>query len=409
MIPTLALAALMDAGAASAVVRTPSPSPLQQRIDQVIDRALHEKRIVGAVVLVALHGQLVYHRAAGYADRETRTPMREDTVFRLSSVTKPIVAVAFMRLVEQGRVKLDDPVTRWLPDFTPSLPDGSKPIITLGELLNHSAGLGYGFLEPVDGPYHQLGISDGIDQSGISLDENLRRLAKAPLYFKPGSEWRYSLGIDVIGAVIERVTHQSLPHAVAELVTKPLGMRDTAFIAHDPSRLATPYAEGKPEPVRMTDNMEVPLPEELGGHSVRFAPSRALDASAYPSGGAGMVGTASDVLHLLETVRQGGGKLLSRATIAEMAAPSVGEQAQTAGPGWGYGYGWAVLVDPSQAQTPQGRGTLQWGGVYGHNWFIDPTHELSVVLLTDTAYEGMVGPLTVELRDAVYGHSTHTP
>jgi CubicO group peptidase (beta-lactamase class C family) len=374
---------------------------LRTHVDQVLRRALAEQRIVGAVVLVSQHGQLIYQHAAGLADREAGTPMRADNLFRLSSVTKPIVVAAAMRLAEQGRMQLDDPVTRWLPYFTPRLPDGQTPTITLRQLLDHTSGLGYAFQEDSHGVYHQLGISDGLDHSGISLEQNLHRLARAPLYFEPGTSWRYSLGIDVIGAVIERVTGKPLSKAVDELVTAPLGMHDSGFVAPDTRRLAVPYAEGKPAPLRMTDNMEVPLPAEIG-FNVCFAPSRALDPSAYPSGGAGMVGTAPDVLKLLETIRQGGGRLLTKDSTAQMMAAQVGEQAQTQGPGWGFGYGWAVLVDPALAQTPQSKGTVQWGGVYGHNWFVDPARELSVVMLTDTAYEGMVGPLTTELRDAIY-------
>lgn len=396
---TLALAGMMVLGVAAGTMD--SREAMQSRVDTVLDRAVAEHRVVGAVVLISRDGHLIYHRAAGLADRETGKPMREDTVFRLSSVTKPIVATAAMRLVELGRMHLDDPVTRWLPYFTPSLPNGDTPRITLRQLLDHTSGLGYAFQETDDGVYHRLGISDGLDDSGISLEENLHRLARAPLYFKPGSHWRYSLGLDVIGAVIERVTGKPLAQAVAELVTSPLNMRDSTFVVRDASRLAVPYADGKPVPVRMTDNMEVPLPREIG-FNVRFAPSRALSAGAYSSGGAGMQGTAADVLKLLETIRIGGGAILSKDSVAQMTAAQVGDDAQTQGPGWGFGYCGAVLVDPVQAQTRQTKGTLQWGGVYGHQWFIDPAGHLSVVMLTDTAYEGMIGPLTIELRDAIY-------
>lgn len=371
------------------------------QIDQAIDHALAEHRLVGAVVLVAEHGHLVYRRAAGFADREAGLPMRENSVFRLASVTKPIIAAAVMRLVEQGRLALDAPVTRWLPYFTPRLPDGRTPTITLHHLLAHSAGLGYGFCETEDGVYHRLGISDGLDSPGITLQENLRRLAAAPLYFEPGSAWLYSLAYDVLGAVIEQATGQTLPQAVAALVTEPLQMRDTAFVAREPSRLAVPYADGSPAPQRMTATTAVPLtgtPDNI----VHFAPHRALDAEAYPSGGAGMVGTAGDVLRLLEAVRRNDAGLLSAASRARIASLQAGAEARTQGPGWGFGYGGAVLADPAAAHTPQSPGTLQWGGVYGHHWFVDPARGLSVVALTNTTFEGMWGRFTTALRDAVY-------
>lgn len=375
---------------------------LRRRLDTVLDIALQEKRIIGAVVMVACDGELVYQGAAGYAERETQTTMRPDHLFRLASVTKPIVTVAALRLIDEQRLALHDPVTRWLPDFRPTLPNGHEPVITLHHLLTHTAGLSYGFAEADDSSYHRLGISDGLDDVEFDLDENLRRLAKTPLVHAPGEKWRYSLAIDVLGAVIERTTGEPLPVAVSRLVTQPLGMSDTAFHAHSPERLATAYANADPEPVRILDGMRVPLPEEIG-IAVRFVPRRALNAQAYPSGGAGMVGTAADILKLLEMIRRKGAPLLSTSMVNSMHTDYVGAEAQAHGPGWGFGYGGAVLANPMLAATPQSKGTLQWGGVYGNWWFVDPTRALSVVLLTNTAYEGMCGALTGQVRDAVYG------
>ncbi len=391
--------ALVLAAPQAAVLAEAPDAALAARIDAVLDRAIAEQRLVGVVVLVARDGQLAYHRAAGLADREASQPMTEEAVFRFSSVTKPFVSAALMRLVEQGRIRLDAPVTTYLPDFKPKLADGTTPVITLRQLLIHTAGLTYGLAEGPSHPYHTLGVSDGIDLSGISLDENVRRIGQAPLAFEPGSRWRYSVAIDVLGAVIEKATGKPLPQAVAETVTTPLGLEDTGFVATDPERLATPYANAQPEPTRIRDNQDVPI----GPTFVRFAPSRALHAEEFPSGGAGMVGSAGDVLNFLETIRKGGGAILKPATVAEMMKDQVGVQAGTQGPGWGFGYGWAVLDDPAVAGTPQGVGTLAWGGVYGHNWFVDPVNKLTVVLMSNTAFEGMNGRVTWELRDAVYG------
>ena len=319
--------------------------------------------------------------------------------FRFSSVTKPFVTAAAMKLVEDGKLRLDDPVTKWLPDFRPRLADGTQPTITVRQLLTHTSGLTYGLAEKPSHPYHQLGVSDGIDQSGITLDENLRRLGQAPLAFPPGSAWRYSLAIDVLGSVLEKATGQPLPQVVAETVTGPLGLADAGFVARDPARLTVAYFNTEPAPQPITDNQDV----SLGATAVRFAPSRATDPTAFPSGGAGMVGTAGDVLALLETVRKGGAPILEAATVAEMMKDQVGVQAATQGPGWGFGYGWAVLDDPAVAKTPQRAGTIAWGGVYGHNWFVDPESGLTVVLMTNTAFEGMNGSFTTQVRDAVYG------
>lgn len=372
---------------------------LSARLDTVIERAIAERRIVGAVVLVARDGRLVYRRATGFADREAGAPMRENAIFRFASVSKPIVTAAFMRLVEEGRLSPEDPVTRHLPGFRPRLADGSVPAITLHQLATHSSGLSYRLLEPAGSIYHSLNISDGLDQPGLGLAENLQRLAKAPLAFPPGTGWRYSLGIDVLGGAMEAATGEALPALVERLVTGPLGMADTGFSVSDPSRLAAAYADGKPAPTRIADDEAVPLYE--GG--VRFTPSRIFDTKSFASGGAGMAGTAHDLLRFLDAVRGGGAPILKPATVAAMMRAQIGPQAATQGPGWGFGYGWAVLVDPRAAGTPQSAGALQWGGAYGHNWFVDPERKLTVVALTNTAFEGMSGPFTIEVRDAIYG------
>ncbi len=396
-ISTLTLASTL-ALTVSAHTMATEQSPLATRLDAAIDRALADQRIVGAVILVAQDGKLIYQRAAGMADREAATPMREDAIFRLASVTKPIVTTAALRLVEQGRLKLNDPVTRWLPNFRPHTADGATPKITIHQLLTHTAGLTYDFMEPAGNPYQRLGVSTGLDQPGVSLNENLRRIAAAPLSYQPGSQWRYSMSIDVLGAVVARASGQSLPKAVHQLVTSPLGMRDTVFTVTDKQRLTTPYGDGQPVPQRMAVEQTV----KFHGAPITFVPGRLFDPRAYPSGGAGMTGTAADVLKLLETLRNEGGSLLKPNTIKQMFQAHVGPQAQTQGPGWGFGYGGAILVDPVAATSPQSAGTMQWGGAYGHNWFIDPAQRLTVVALTNTTFEGMAGRFTTDIRDAIY-------
>lgn len=392
--------------AASIAVASPSEdarsASLAQRLDAVIDTAIEDARIVGAVVLVKHGGETVYHRAAGMADREAQRPIQRDSVFRLASVSKPIVTVAALRLVEQGRLGLDDPVTRWIPGFVPTLPDGTHVDVTVHHLLTHSAGLGNPGAEPSNGIYHQLGVSDGLDRSGITLEENVSRIGRAPLLFAPGTGWRYSLSIDVLGDVVARAYGDTLDAAVEALVTVPLGMSDTRFWTTPSTRLAVPYVDARPQPLRMEGKTTVPLPEGLGFDLV-FDPGRAFDTTAFPSGGAGMVGTADDVARLLETFHGRDGSLLGIATARNAMRDHIGTQAGTQGPGWGFGYGGAVLGDPELAQSPQSVGTMQWGGVYGHTWFVDPAQGWTVVILTNTAFEGMSGAFPREVRDAVYG------
>lgn len=378
---------------------TSADANLAERLDRVLTRAIDEERIVGAVLLVARQGDLAYATATGLADREAQRPMRPGDVFRLASLTKPMVSATAMALVERSRLALDAPVTDWLPEFRPALPDGTRPTITLHHLLTHTAGLDYRFNQPDAGPYRDLNVSDGLDQPGLSLDENISRLQQAPLIYAPGTAWRYSLGIDVLGAVLEKVGGKPLQDLVAEFVTGPLGMTETRFAASPDTPLVTPYADGHPRPVRMGDTHVLPF----DAARITFAPGRAYDPTSYPSGGAGMIGTASDFLRFLEAIREGGAPILTPATVERMATPQVPPEQMAMRPGWGFGYGWSVLADPTTAQSPQAAGTIQWGGVYGHNWFVDRKTGISSVLLTNTALEGMIGPLTIEVRDAVYG------
>ncbi|AHG22433.1 beta-lactamase [Chania multitudinisentens RB-25] len=374
---------------------------LAQRIEKVNQQAISEGRIVGSVVLVAQQGEVIYAGASGYADREQLRPMRRNSQFRLSSVSKPYITLAAMRMVEQQRLDLDDPVSRWLPWFTPKLADGRQPEIRIRHLLTHTAGLDYRFKQPIDGPYHRLGIHDGMEASTLTLEQNLCRLAEAPLQAEPGSTFSYSLAIDVLGAVLEQAAGMALPQLFAEWVSQPLGLRNTGFYTEDGSNLATAYYQAEPLPLPMHDGILLTLPEPFG-FDVEFAPSRAGDRNAYPSGGAGMVGDSDDVLRLLEVLRSGSMGVLQPETAALMRMPHVGAEAEVQGPGWGFGFGGAVLVDAELAGTPQHNGTMQWGGVYGHSWFYDPIEQLSVVALTNTAFEGMSGLYPLQVRDAVY-------
>ena len=366
---------------------------MQRAVDAVVDGALQAGRVVGAVMLVRYHGEPVYVRAAGQADREAGIPMALDTVFRWASLTKPVVAATALALLERGRLDLDDPVTRFLPDFAPRLPDGSAPPIKIRHLLSHTAGLGYPSLAP-DDPYVVAGVSNGLDQPGMSMQDNLRRIATAPLCFPPGSAWRYSMATDVLGAIIAVAHGTSLADAVATYVTDPLGTRDSGFVVREPARLAVPYADGHPTAVRMREPHHV--------EDIVFSPARVFDQTSFQSGGGGMVGTAGDFMTFLEALRTGGAPILSRETVELAAQNQVGSLREQEEPGWGFGLLSGVLTDVDRAGSPAHAGTLSWGGVYGHSWLQDPVAELSVVGLTNTALEGCTGSFPTEVQAAIY-------
>jgi CubicO group peptidase (beta-lactamase class C family) len=370
----------------------PDPA-LAAKLDPIVDAALADGRLAGAVVLAAKDGTITYARAAGHADLETGRAMQRDAIFRASSLTKPIVTAAFLSLVESEVMGLDDPVTRWLPDFQPKW-EKQAPTITLRQLVTHTAGLSYGFMQPEDGPYLKLKVSDGMDQPGLSFKENLARITEAGLFFPPGAAWLYSVGMDVLGAAIEEATGRSLGDVVAERVTSKLGLADTGFTVADRARLARAYADGPP-PQPMGETFTAPF-FELSG--IRFAPDRIFDKGSFPSGGAGMACSAPDFLAFLEAIRTGGGPVVSRDTAEAMMTNQTGERTiVTNGAGFGFGFGGAVLLDPVLSGSPLSTGSWLWGGVYGHSWFVEPSKKTSFVLMTNTSTQGMSGELSRDL------------
>jgi CubicO group peptidase (beta-lactamase class C family) len=268
----------------------------------------------------------------------------------------------------------------------------------LQQLITHCSGLGYGFGQPAGNAYEAAGVSDGLDASGLSLAENMHRLAKLPLFEAPGAAWRYSLGIDLLGLVLEEAAGQTLPQIIAQQVTGPLGMRDTGFFAPMGAILATPYADGTP-PRRMMAQDAVPMGPAL----IRFAPDRAYDARAFPSGGTGLIGTAADYLRFLEAMRTGGAGVVSPQMAQRFVTNAVGDKVVgMPGSGLGWGLGVAIWRDPAATRSPLNPGSWSWGGVYGHSFWVDPVAELSVVGLTNTAIAGMAGAFLEAVKQAVY-------
>ena len=409
----VALCALAGAGyARAASAEKASDAALAQKLDAVLDKAVADGRIVGAVVMLARNGQVVYERAAGMADAEKGTPMRLDARFRLASMSKPIVSAAALALAENGMIALDDPITRWIPFFTPELKGKAEPVITVRHLLTHTAGLSYGFLEPSDGPMTVAEVSDGLDNPPITLEENLWRLATVPLYYEPGTSWKYSLAIDVLGEVVSRAAGDTLPKVVRQYVTGPLGMTATDFVVDKPDQLAVPYVWAKGKIHRMAETELVPNAVS----AARYQPERALDAQAFPSGGAGMMGTAANYLTFLEAVRNNGGSVLKPETAVSMisdqvsmicaqsASKAAGNTGEVVAPGWGFGFGGAVLLRPEKAEYPAGQNTWSWSGAYGSHFFMDRANGISFVVLTNTTPTGMAGPFAVDLAKAVYSN-----
>lgn len=364
------------------------------RVNALLDQVTASGRITGAVVLIFRDGVPVLERAVGYQDREAGVPVSLDTIFRYASVTKPIVAATALAMVERGLFSLDDAVVDHLPWFRPLNPDGTPADVRVRHLITHTSGLAY------DAGLEQLpadrAVNQGLSDTSLSLRENFSRLSGTRLAFRPGDQWAYSTAIDVLGAVIEQVHGASLEDAVVQHVAAPLQMKDARFHVTDLSRLAVAYADSPDGPVRMPDPWHA---REEGRFEAYFSPSRIFNARAFQSGGAGMAGTARDVMRLLETVRTGGEPLFSREMAAAGLSNRIGDV--PGNPGQRFGYFGAIITDPSAAMTALPAGAVQWGGVYGNTWFILPDQGVTVVSLTNNALEGCNGAYPEELRAAV--------
>jgi CubicO group peptidase (beta-lactamase class C family) len=374
---------------------------LTARIDAAVNSALNDKRVVGAVIAVMQDGQLAHIKAYGLADREAGRAMKDDAVFRLASITKPVVTAAAMRMIELGKLSLDASVTDWLPDFKPKAPDGSTPTITIRHLLTHTSGLSYDFMQPENGPYNTLKVSAGID-GDVTMEENLQRMAAAGLSFPPGAAWLYSVAIDVLGAILMKIEATDLEGVVKRYVTGPLDMADTSFFVTDAARLVQPYSNSAPEPVRIGDNFKQPFIPNLA--PINLGTSRAFNRTAFQGGGGCMNGKALDIVRFLDAVRAGGEPILSPETTQAMMSNQIGPLRILFDPtgNTAFGYGGSILLDPPASGSRLSPGSWQWGGVWGHSWSVDPTARTTIVNLTNTTLEGMVGQLVRDVQAAVY-------
>lgn len=364
---------------------------MSNAVDRVIDDALANNKIVGTEVIAWRDGRQIYRRAAGYFDREAGVAMPQNAIYRLASVTKPIVAATALAMVDKGLLGLNDLVGDHLPYFRPTLADGTVAPITIHHLLTHTAGLAYAYpADPI--------ITTGLGQSDLSLEGNFARVARQALLFAPGAGWTYSVAIDVLGAVLAEVHGGTLGDAVAAHVTGPLGMAETGFFVADIDRLAKPYADSVDAPVVMDDPHKV---SDEKGDGPTFSPSRIFNTKAFQSGGAGMVGTANDLMVFFETLRVGGGDILRPETVALATRNQIGDLPRE-NAGQRFGYFGAIVADPVAAETPSSPGTFNWGGVYGHSWLVDPAQKLVMLSMSNTALEGCTGPYPRMVRNAIY-------
>jgi CubicO group peptidase (beta-lactamase class C family) len=354
-----------------------------QRLMAVLQAEVDRQRLPGAVAVIARHGKLVLLESVGSLDPAAGTPMPQDAIFRIYSMTKPIVSVAVMMLMEQGQLLLNDPVAKYLPEFgaqkVATLVDGAVQLqavrqpVTMHDLLRHTAGLTYEFMgsAPVQRQYAQTRMGS----RERSNAEFAHALAALPLMFEPGSAWEYGRATDLLGRVVEVVSGQTLGAYLSEHIFIPLGMHETWFVVppEHHARIAEPFARD---------------PE--GGVPMRVIDVR--EEAALESGGGGLASTAMDYARFLQFMLNKGEldgvRLLGPRTIDFMTADHLGEIPVNSGAsrallplGHGFGLGFAVRKNLGIATVPGSVGTYFWGGMAGTTFFVDPGEDLYAILM----------------------------
>jgi CubicO group peptidase (beta-lactamase class C family) len=393
-LPRLLLVGLIAAGV-TLQSRTPAqltPEGLDParlaRIDRVLDEHVASDRLAGAVALALRDGKVVYGKAVGWADKESGTRMATDSLFRIASQTKAITSAAILILMEEGRLGISDPVSRYLPTFAKSMvsvpgADGETLVpatraITIRDLLTHTSGLSYGTDARLSARYAAAGLGPAAGRGWYTADktepvcDTMDRLGTLPLAAQPGASWVYGYSTDVLGCVVERASGTPLDVFVRERITDPLKMVDTHFFLPESkrARLTTVYASGAGGKI-----MRAPDGPLGQGHYVD-GPRRSF------AGGAGLVSTARDYARFLEMVRRGGEldgvRILSPRTVLLMTTNQVGTLHPSAGLGFSLAF---ETTDRFGANGLSAVGSFGWGGAYGSVYRVDPTERLTMVLM----------------------------
>lgn len=417
------VARLLTTGALAALIASPAfaegsfdPPPTAQfsqeklgRIDSFFNKIIEEGKIPGAVVYIERHGKPVYSKYFGVRDVATKAPITDDTIFRLASLTKPFTAVAVMTLVQDGKIKLDDPVSKYIPAFADTkvgvekTKEGGEKVldfeplkrpITISDLLLHTSGITYGFYG--DSLARKAIAAAKIYDGDPSNAEFAERIAKVPLQEQPGTLWDYGNSYEVLGRVIEVASGKSFYEYQKEKLFDPLGMKDTRY-----------YLPEEQQKARMAQ----PMPNDADFRVGR--PSRPDIVKKWESGGGGLTSTPHDVIRfvrmLLHKGELDGKRYLTDATFKDMTTDHIGPSSGVArdyfyfpGDGFGYGYGLAVRTDPGNAKPPPpgSLGELKWDGASGCYFIVDPKLDMFVVLMEQTPSQRQ--PIQRELKKLVY-------
>ncbi len=424
MMRSILVAAAMLASSSITAAQAPSPQTRShltlsadrlKRIDQFLDREASSEHIAGAVGLVLQDGRIAYQRAVGWADREAGRKMTPDAIFRIASQTKAITSAAILILVEEGKLALGDPVSRYLPTYSkptvaaPS-PNGpafvpAKRPITIKDLLTHTAGISYGTDSLVAPLYAAKGLGPAAGWGWYTADkaepicETMDRLGTLPFVAQPGEAMVYGYNTDILGCVIERVSGMPLDQFIATRITGPLGMHDTHFFLPEAkrARLTAVYSPGPDGRITRAPDGPKGQGDYVDGPRRSFA------------GGAGLLSTARDYGRFLQMILNGGElegvRILSPKTVALMSHNQIGSLYPTPGSGFGLGF---ATVEVTGAGGLASVGSFGWGGAYATMYRIDPEEQLVIVFMTQLlpngsgeardrfptlVYQALVGPV----------------
>ncbi len=362
--------------------------------DHLVRRYIAPGKIAGALPVVFRRGELAYFEPLGRMDIERDVPMRDDTIFRIYSMTKPITAVALMMLYEDGLFQLNDPAHRFIPQWRDLavyeagiVPNFlTRPVdraMTIKDLFTHMSGLTYGFMNRsnVDHAYRKLGVGAS---EGATLRTMIDTLANVPLEFSPGTRWNYSVASDVLGYLVEVMSGEPYDQYLRTRIFEPLGMKDTGFsVAEDAvGRFAANYSRGADKKLRVEDDPR---------NSIYLKPR------TFFSGGGGLVSTAHDYLRFCRMLVNGGEldgvRILGRKTIELMTRNhlpndedltrwALGSFSETANEGYGFGLGFSINLGPARTATIGSAGEYAWGGAASTIFWVDPAEQLVVILMT---------------------------
>jgi len=406
-----------------------SKAALDRIEDHLKRQYIDAGRFPGTQLLVYRRGKVVHSAVQGFADLERKASVKDDTIFRIYSMTKPITSVAFMILVEEGRVALDEPVHKYIPEWKNLgvFQAGTAPAflarpparpMQIVDLLRHTSGLTYGFQQRsnVDAAYREQQIG-AVEKAG-TLDKMIADLAKIPLEFSPGEAWNYSVSTDVIGYLIGKISGVPFEQFLKERIFNPLGMADTDFFvpAEKAHRFAACY---NADPGGM---MSFHAVEKKGGLTLQDDPitSSFLKLPSFISGGGGLCSTAADYLTfcraLLNGGELGGARLIGPKTLALMTTnhlpggrdlPEMSRSmfAEATYNGIGFGLGFSVTMDPAKTLIPGSAGEYAWGGAATTSFWIDPAEELIAIFMTQVMPSSAY-PVRRELRTMVYAAIT---